>query len=114
MDRPVIVHRAVLGSVERMFAILTEHYAGKWPFWINPRQVGCKGQREREEGGDGSVREGERSIVLVGLCDLVIGHSGSTPARRAAGRGRWQEMEQAGAEEQCLEGCGCVIWLALP
>jgi hypothetical protein len=40
-ERPVIVHRAVLGSVERMFAILTEHYAGKWPFWLNPRQVRC-------------------------------------------------------------------------
>ena len=39
MDRPVIVHRAVLGSVERMFAILTEHFAGKWPFWLNPKQV---------------------------------------------------------------------------
>ena len=38
-ERPVIVHRAILGSVERMFAILTEHYAGKWPFWLSPRQV---------------------------------------------------------------------------
>lgn len=38
-QRPVIVHRAILGSVERMFAILTEHYAGKWPFWLSPRQV---------------------------------------------------------------------------
>lgn len=38
-DRPVIVHRAILGSVERMFAILTEHYAGKWPLWLSPRQV---------------------------------------------------------------------------
>ncbi|CAM6092657.1 unnamed protein product [Calypogeia fissa] len=37
--RPVIVHRAILGSVERMFAILLEHYAGKWPFWLSPRQV---------------------------------------------------------------------------
>ena len=37
--RPVIVHRAILGSVERMFAILTEHYAGKWPLWLSPRQV---------------------------------------------------------------------------
>ena len=37
--RPVIIHRAILGSVERMFAILTEHFAGKWPFWISPRQV---------------------------------------------------------------------------
>lgn len=37
--RPVIIHRAVLGSVERMIAILTESMAGKWPFWLSPRQV---------------------------------------------------------------------------
>jgi len=37
--RPVIIHRAILGSVERMIAILTESSAGKWPFWISPRQV---------------------------------------------------------------------------
>jgi threonyl-tRNA synthetase len=38
-ERPVIIHRACLGSVERMLGILTEHYAGKWPFWMSPRQV---------------------------------------------------------------------------
>ena len=38
-ERPVLIHRAVLGSVERMFAILTEHYAGKWPFFLSPRQA---------------------------------------------------------------------------
>lgn len=37
--RPVMIHRAILGSVERMIAILTENYAGKWPFWLSPRQV---------------------------------------------------------------------------
>ncbi|KIL94540.1 hypothetical protein FAVG1_01471 [Fusarium avenaceum] len=37
--RPVMIHRAVLGSFERMFGILTEHFAGKWPFWLSPRQV---------------------------------------------------------------------------
>ncbi|XP_055937509.1 threonine--tRNA ligase 1, cytoplasmic-like isoform X2 [Argiope bruennichi] len=36
--RPVIIHRAILGSVERMIAILTESYGGKWPFWLSPRQ----------------------------------------------------------------------------
>ncbi|XP_059534280.1 threonine--tRNA ligase 2, cytoplasmic isoform X2 [Myotis daubentonii] len=36
---PVIIHRAVLGSVERMIAILSENYGGKWPFWLSPRQV---------------------------------------------------------------------------
>jgi threonyl-tRNA synthetase len=37
-QRPVMVHRAMLGSVERMTAVLTEHYGGKWPFWLSPRQ----------------------------------------------------------------------------
>lgn len=37
--RPVVVHRAILGSVERFFAILCEHLAGKWPFWLSPRQA---------------------------------------------------------------------------
>ena len=37
--RPVIIHRAVLGSLERISAVLTEHYGGKWPLWLSPRQV---------------------------------------------------------------------------
>lgn len=36
--RPVIVHRAIFGSFERFIAILIEHYAGFWPFWLSPRQ----------------------------------------------------------------------------
>ncbi|KAL2662228.1 hypothetical protein GLYMA_02G032800v4 [Glycine max] len=39
IERPVMIHRAILGSVERMFAILLEHYKGKWPFWLSPRQA---------------------------------------------------------------------------
>ena len=38
LERPVMVHRAMLGSVERMSAVLTEHWGGKWPFWLSPRQ----------------------------------------------------------------------------
>ena len=38
-SRPVIIHRAILGSVERMMAILIENYNGKWPFWLCPRQA---------------------------------------------------------------------------
>ncbi|KAJ6903369.1 threonine--tRNA ligase [Populus alba x Populus x berolinensis] len=38
-EAPVMIHRAILGSVERMFAILLEHYKGKWPFWLSPRQA---------------------------------------------------------------------------
>nr|XP_027190307.1 threonine--tRNA ligase, mitochondrial 1-like isoform X3 [Cicer arietinum] len=38
-ERPVMIHRSILGSVEHMFAILLEHYKGKWPFWLSPRQA---------------------------------------------------------------------------
>ncbi|CAG8589813.1 1087_t:CDS:10 [Ambispora gerdemannii] len=38
-SRPVMIHRAILGSVERMIAILTENFGGKWPFWLSPRQI---------------------------------------------------------------------------
>ncbi|KAL0574072.1 threonyl-tRNA synthetase [Marasmius crinis-equi] len=38
-SRPVMIHRAILGSLERFVAIITEHFAGKWPFWLSPRQV---------------------------------------------------------------------------
>uniref|UniRef100_A0A6Q2Y4I7 threonine--tRNA ligase n=1 Tax=Esox lucius TaxID=8010 RepID=A0A6Q2Y4I7_ESOLU len=37
--RPVMVHRAVLGSLERMIAILAESFGGKWPLWLSPAQV---------------------------------------------------------------------------
>ena len=36
---PVLIHRAVLGSVERLMALLIEHYNGKYPYWLNPRQA---------------------------------------------------------------------------
>jgi threonyl-tRNA synthetase len=37
--RPVMLHRAILGSFERFIGILIENYAGKLPFWLAPRQV---------------------------------------------------------------------------
>ncbi|MGH9125455.1 MAG: threonine--tRNA ligase [Acidimicrobiales bacterium] len=38
-QRPVMIHRALFGSVERFFGILTEHYAGAFPAWMAPVQV---------------------------------------------------------------------------
>ena len=37
--RPVIIHRAPFGSMERFLSILIEHYAGNFPFWISPIQI---------------------------------------------------------------------------
>lgn len=37
--RPVMIHRAMAGSIERFVAVLIEHFGGKWPFWLSPRQI---------------------------------------------------------------------------
>lgn len=37
--RPYMIHRALLGSIERFFGVLVEHYGGKFPLWLAPEQV---------------------------------------------------------------------------
>jgi threonyl-tRNA synthetase len=39
LKQPVMIHRALFGSIERFMGILIEHFAGKFPLWISPRQV---------------------------------------------------------------------------
>ena len=40
-QRPVMIHRALFGSIERFFGVLVEHYAGAFPVWLAPIQVTC-------------------------------------------------------------------------
>jgi threonyl-tRNA synthetase len=40
-QQPVMIHRALFGSIERFFGVLTEHYAGAFPAWLAPVQVTC-------------------------------------------------------------------------
>ena len=48
--RPVMIHRALFGSIERFFGVLTEHYAGAFPLWLAPVQVtGIAVAQEYEE-----------------------------------------------------------------
>src|SRR5690606_38290198 len=37
--RPIMIHRALLGSLERFFGVMIEHYAGAFPLWLAPTQV---------------------------------------------------------------------------
>jgi threonyl-tRNA synthetase len=48
--QPVMVHRALFGSVERFFGVLIEHYAGAFPLWLAPVQVGLVPISERHKG----------------------------------------------------------------
>ena len=38
-QRPIMIHRAIFGSLERFFAIMVENYAGDFPFWLAPEQI---------------------------------------------------------------------------
>ena len=38
-QRPIMIHRAIFGSLERFFGIMTENYAGDYPFWLAPEQI---------------------------------------------------------------------------
>jgi len=44
--RPIMIHRALFGSVERFMALLIEHYAGNLPTWMSPEQVRVLGVRD--------------------------------------------------------------------
>ena len=45
-QRPIMIHRALFGSVERFIAVLLEHYAGNMPTWLSPEQVRVLGVRD--------------------------------------------------------------------
>jgi threonyl-tRNA synthetase len=66
--RPVIVHRAIYGSLERFMALLIEHYAGKFPFWLSPRPALIISLNQDPE-------------VLASISDLHATLSGLSPPR---------------------------------
>ncbi len=47
--RPVMLHRAIFGSIERFFGILIEHFAGRFPLWLSPRQARVLTVADRHE-----------------------------------------------------------------
>jgi threonyl-tRNA synthetase len=55
--RPVMVHRALYGSVERFFGILIEHYAGAFPFWLAPVQARVVPVGEAHRSAAGALAE---------------------------------------------------------
>lgn len=62
--RPVMIHRVIFGSIERFIGILTEHYAGAFPLWLNPVQVKILSINERNIDWCNEI---ETSLVSAGL-----------------------------------------------
>jgi threonyl-tRNA synthetase len=67
--RPVVVHRAVLGSFERFIGILIEHYAGKFPVWLAPEQVRILTVSEKSEAHAKSVLERLKALGVEAVWD---------------------------------------------
>ncbi|HEV3469118.1 MAG TPA: threonine--tRNA ligase [Pyrinomonadaceae bacterium] len=62
--RPMMVHRALFGSIERFFGVLIEHYAGAFPLWLAPVQAAVLPITDRANGYAGEVA---RSLRAAGL-----------------------------------------------
>ena len=113
--QPVMVHRALYGSIERFFGILIEHYAGAFPVWLAPVQaivlpITDKQTRVRAVGGEPAVgrgdprdggrpeREGEPQDPRRAVAEDSV-HAGGRRARageRAGGRSQSQARRPGG------------------
>ncbi len=77
--QPVMIHRALFGSVERFFGILLEHYAGAFPVWLAPVQVSVLGVADRHDPYAASVGERLRAEGL--RVEVLDAHADTLGAR---------------------------------
>ena len=87
--RPIMIHRALFGSIERFFAVLLEHYAGAFPAWLAPVQVTRAAgrrparRRTRREVVDRLQAEGFRVELVDAHADTLGAASAGPRPRRS-------------------------------
>ncbi|MBI5140603.1 MAG: threonine--tRNA ligase [Nitrospirae bacterium] len=69
--RPIMVHRALMGSLERFFGVLIEHYAGAFPVWLSPVQVRVMTVAERHADHANSVVKALRAAGVRADVDVT-------------------------------------------
>jgi len=75
--RPIMIHHVVLGSLERFMALITEHFAAKFPFWLSPLQIGVVPVHSEHEGYAAKVAEKlelDKFRVSVDTTDGTMGN----------------------------------------
>jgi threonyl-tRNA synthetase len=77
--RPIMIHRALFGAIERFFAILVEHYAGAFPAWLAPVQVAVLPVADRHDAYADEVVANLRSAGF--RAEMHDGASGALNAR---------------------------------
>jgi threonyl-tRNA synthetase len=129
VEQPVMIHRALFGSIERFFGILVEHYAGAFPAWLAPVQVlGIPVASEYEDYLRSVLSELEKKGIRVDLDDsaerfpkkirnssqskipiaLIAGQKdfeGKTVSLRFLDGSQENEIDIAGAIDKILDFC---------
>ena len=77
--RPIMIHRALFGSVERFFGVLVEHYAGAFPLWLSPTQVSVLPVADRHDDYAFEVAEHLRKQGF--RTEALTSHAGALGAR---------------------------------
>lgn len=96
-QRPVMIHRALLGSVERFFGILIEHFSGRFPLWISPSQVQVITVADRHEP---YAQEVHKKIKDAGFqCDLDASSESVSKKIRNAQMNQYNYMLTIGDQE---------------
>ncbi len=81
-ERPVVIHRAISGSLERFLGILIEHYAGKFPVWLAPTQVKVIPVGDAHHAK--AIEIGDTLKALNVRCEVELGDEGFGKKIRAA------------------------------
>ncbi|MCU0662771.1 MAG: threonine--tRNA ligase [Myxococcota bacterium] len=103
--RPVMLHRALLGSIERFFGIMVEHYAGAFPMWLMPEQIAILTVAERHEE---HARKVEAALRERGLRPIVDASNEKLGAKiRSARNLRIPAIAVVGDEE--VAKCGVAL-----
>jgi threonyl-tRNA synthetase len=68
-SRPIMIHRAILGSIERFIGTLIEHYGGAFPVWLAPTQVGIIPIKEEHNAYAFKIKEALQKNGLRGIID---------------------------------------------
>ena len=96
--RPYMIHRALLGSLERFFGILIEHYAGNFPLWLAPKQIKLLSITKEDEA---YVRELEAKFKTAGFRTVSdVGNDTINAKIRESSMERIPYMVVVGAKER--------------
>src|SRR4029079_15702331 len=68
-QQPVMIHRALFGSIERFFGVMTEHYAGAFPLWLSPEQLWLLPVADRNAGAAHDLAAKARDVGLRVMVD---------------------------------------------